>query len=289
MSRLQTGALVVAAIVAAAVSGGLVGGGAAVALVRNAYNGPVESTVVPEVVVNSAELGEPMTLRVRLPLEYEADPNQAFSVLWVLDGSSQGTHAARTIETLSRIGLAEPSIVVEVPGSSRGRRSDFTPPWDDRSPDSRADRFLGFLVGEAMPAVADAYRVKEDHVLVGHSLGGLFSLYALLERPSLFDGYFVSSPSTWIEDEKILDQLETAAASEAVLPTCLFLSLGAAEGNEMASGFETLETILESWPASGLRWEATITEGADHGSNLRLSLPMAVRWYFDGCGTATGP
>ena len=279
MSKLKTGLLVVAAIVAAGVSGGLVGAGAAVALVRSAYNGPVASAPLPEVLVNSVELGEPITLRVRLPTEYQAHPERTFPVLWVFDGRSQGTHVARTMQTLSRIGIAEPAIVVEVPNSSRGRRSDFTPPWEGGSADSRADRFYGFLENEALPAVTDAFRVDETHVLVGHSLGGVFALHALLQQPSLFDGYFVFSPSVWVGGEQMLNEFEDVAASGATLPTRLFVSLGEAEDNEMLSGFRSLERILESWPTSGLLWQAAITEGADHGSNPELSFPVAARWY----------
>jgi predicted alpha/beta superfamily hydrolase len=279
VSRLKTGALVVVALLVAAAAGGLVGGGAAVALIRTAYNGPVASARLPEVLVSSVELGEPVTLGVHVPLEYEADPSRAFPVLWVLDGPSQGKQVARTMQTLSRIGIAEPSIVVEVPSSSRGRSADFIPPWENGSPDAQADRFHRFLVHEAIPAVAERYRVGNTRVLVGHSLGGLFTLYALLQEPSLFDGYFAFSPAVWVRDRQILTDLERAGTSLSVVPTNLFLSLGATEGNRMLSGFEAVEGILESWPASGLRWKATITEGADHGTNPELSFPVAMQWY----------
>lgn len=279
MSKLKTGVLVVTAILVAAVAGGIVGGAAAVALVRNAYNGPVGSAILPEVLVNSHELGEPITLRVHLPVEYNTDLDRSFPVLWVLDGHSQGTQIARSMRTLSRIEIAEPSIVVEVPSSSRGRQSDYMPPWEDSPPDAQADRFYRFLEGEAVPALAEAYRVNGTRILVGHSMGGLFTLYALLQNSPLFEGFFVFSPSVWVGDEQILGELERATPSPTAVPTRLFLSLGENEGNEMRSGFEALETILTSWPTSGLRWTATITAGADHGSNPELSFPAAVRWY----------
>ena len=220
-----------------------------------------------------------MTLRVHLPVEYDSDPDRSFPVIWVVDGPSQGAQVARSMQTLSRIEISEPSIVVEVPSSSRGRQSDFIPPWEDSAPDAQADRFYRFLEDEAIPAVAEAYRVNGSRVLVGHSMGGLFTLYALLQQPSLFDGYFVFSPSVWVGGEQILGELERATPSPNSVSTQLFLSLGESEGYEMLSGFEALETILASWPSSGLRWQATITEGADHGSNPELSFPVAARWY----------
>lgn len=277
--RLRKGLLVVAAILTSAVAGGVVGGGAAVALVRSAYNGPVQPSALPEVVVNSEALGEPMALRVHLPMEYDGDPNRSFPEIWVLDGRSQGAQVARSTQMLSRIGVVEPSIVVEVPATSRGRRADFTPPWEDAPAGSHADRFLRFLEVEALPAVAAVYRVEGRRVLVGHSLGGLFALYALLQNPPLFDGHFVFSPSVWVADERVLDDLDRAAAAGSPLRTDLFVSLGEAEGNEMHSGFEALEGMLGSWSAPGLRWRTAVTEGANHGTNPELSFPVAAQWY----------
>lgn len=279
MSKIKTGALFAAATLAAGAAGGLVGGGAAIALVRSAYNGPVQTSALPELVVNSEQLGEPVTLRVRLPLEYDSEPGRSFPVLWVLDGPSQGEGVARSAQVLARVGVSEPWIVVEVPSSSRSRKADFTPPWPDFTGDAQADRFHEFLRTEAIPAVEEAYRAEGGRVLVGHSLGGLFCLYALLRDPTLFDGYFVFSPSTWLEDLAIVDDLERAVESGATAPTSLFLSLGAAEGNRMLSGFEATVRLLDSWSDSGLRWEATITEDADHVTNPILSFPVALQWY----------
>lgn len=173
----------------------------------------------------------------------------------------------------------EPLIVVEVPSSSRGRRADFTPPWDGGPADAQADRYFEFLRTEALPAIAEAYRVGETQVLVGNSLGGLFALYALLADPLLFEGYFAFSPSVWIVDEEILRELEGATGRELQAPTSLYLSLGDAEGNEMLSGFESVRTTLTSWAGFRLRWHAEITANADHRSNPVLSFPAALRWF----------
>lgn len=99
--------------------------------------------------------------------------------------------------------------------------------------------------------------------------------------PALFNGYFAFSPSVWIADEQILGELERAAPASSAVPPRLFLSLGETEGNQMLSGCRALETLLASWPTSSLRWQATITGGADHGSNPELSIPVAARWYSE--------
>lgn len=282
MSRVKTGALVVGALVAASLTGGLVGGGAAVALVRSAYNGPVEASALPEMVVNSTELGEPVTLRIHLPMGFEPAADRSYPVFWVLDGPANGDHVAGTLRTLQLVDLAQPSIVVEVPASSRGRASDFIPPRDGGRPDAHADRFHRFLEREAGPALRAAYPVGDTEVLVGHSLGGLFALYALLVHPESFDAYFAFSPSVWVDDEAILGDLDARAEADGRLPTALYVSLGSREGNEMRSGFDAVTARLREWEPSGLRWTSMLTEGAGHGNNPELSFPVAVRWLFDG-------
>ncbi|MGB5302336.1 MAG: alpha/beta hydrolase-fold protein [Gemmatimonadota bacterium] len=281
MTKLKTVLLVAVLIVVAAAVAGLVGAGAAIALVKSSYNGPVNIDRRSELTVHSNELGESMTLRLHLPVEYAREPDRRFPVVWVLDGSSQGTDIHRATQTLSRIGAAEPSIVVEVPHSSSGRDDDFRPPaeagvtWG-----GQADRFLRFLEIEAIPSVETGFRADTLRVLAGHSLGGLFALYALAERPQLFDAYFAFSPSVWVGGESIIPQLRSALQQPREGETFLYVSLGSQEGNEMATGFDTLRETLDAYAPPGLRWQMEVTAGADHGSNPILSYPVAASHYW---------
>ncbi len=104
----------------------------------------------------------------------------------------------------------------------QARAEDYTPPAPDLSQtgDTRAtrqggaDRFLRFLRDELKPAIADAYPVDASRTaLLGHSYGGLFALYALLQHPALAQTYVASSPSVWWNKAHIAQELERAAAS----------------------------------------------------------------------------
>ena len=280
MTRVKTVLVVAVLIVVAAAVGGLVGAGAAIALVKSSYNGPVNIERRSELTVHSDEFGESVLLRLHLPVEYAQEPNRRFPVVWVLDGPSQGTKVHRATQTLSRIGAAEPSIVVEVPRSGSGRTDDFTPPNEASTRGGRADRFLRFLEREAIPSVEETFRADTDRVLVGHSLGGLFALFALAERPELFDAYFAFSPSVWVDDEEIIPLLQRALPRERAGETFLYVSIGAQEGNEMAGGFDAVRETLETYAPPGLRWQMEITAGADHGSNPILSYPVAASQYW---------
>ena len=90
-----------------------------------------------------------------------------------------------------------------------------------------ADRFHGFLAQELMPAIAGAWPADlADQTLYGHSMGGLFTLHALLNHPNSFRNFVASSPSIWWSDRQVLDavpafarRVETGAAQPRVLIT----------------------------------------------------------------------
>ena len=52
-----------------------------------------------------------------------------------------------------------------------------------------------FIEKELVPHVEANYPVTQFRTLIGHSYGGLFTLFALAERPALFNYYLAIDPS----------------------------------------------------------------------------------------------
>jgi hypothetical protein len=80
------------------------------------------------------------------------------------------------------------------------RPRDFIP--SDSSKNARenfgkADRFYLFMKNELIPEVEKKLPNKKDRSFFGHSFGGLFCLYTLLQPDKLFDRHFAISPSIW--------------------------------------------------------------------------------------------
>ena len=61
--------------------------------------------------------------------------------------------------------------------------------------DGGAAVFLDFMEKELVPYVETHYPVTNFRTLIGHSYGGLFTIYALSERPTLFHYYLAIDPS----------------------------------------------------------------------------------------------
>jgi predicted alpha/beta superfamily hydrolase len=274
--------LLLAAVVAgSAAVAGVVGGAAGTSLARRVLGvapGALPGDAFP---VQSTVLGETLTLSVRLPVGYAAHPDQRYPVLWTTDGRSHLEHAAATTETLYRLGLGPQTIVVAVPASSLGRASDFLPPDDGWSEwNGRADRFLEFLVDDARPAVTSEFRTTDQHLVFGHSFGGVFVSWGWSTRPDAFDGWFASSPSWWTAGGGMLPHLEAALGADRVTDVWFGATLGAEEGRDMSRWFEDARGLFDAADPANSAHRFSLTADGDHGSNPSLSLPGALAAFW---------
>jgi predicted alpha/beta superfamily hydrolase len=167
----------------------------------------------------TSDSGEVYRIFVSLPSEGEP-PEDGYPVLYVLDGNAYfGSFAqARWVQEFLPIGK---SIIVGVGYPTEDaydvrRLNDYTAPLLDPPPrqwrelakyKSGARRqFLDFMTGKLRTEVSRRYRADPDrHSLFGHSLGGLFALYALYERPQAFHSIVAASPSMEWNEQGILD------------------------------------------------------------------------------------
>lgn len=150
--------------------------------------------------MRSTVLGEDREVIVHPPESYLSHPDRRYPVIYVLDGSNQDIHTARSAALMARIGLMPEVLVVGVPNvSGPGRQRDYTPPFmvqdidDAKSPMGRGDRFLEFMRTELIPDIERNYRADSTRMLLGHSRGGLLVAYSLMATPELFQARFAHS------------------------------------------------------------------------------------------------
>ncbi|HKC48361.1 MAG TPA: alpha/beta hydrolase-fold protein [Gemmatimonadales bacterium] len=150
----------------------------------------------------SRVLGESRVIDVALPAGYERDSTQRYPVLVVLDGEFEHEIAASIARFYATMSQLPPLIVVGIRNTDRNH--DFTPApvaGFDAPPEAQrpggAAAFLSFISDELVPWIDRSYRTAPLRVLVGHSLGGLFALYTIAQRPDLFTGYLIMEPSAW--------------------------------------------------------------------------------------------
>lgn len=185
----------------------------------------------------------PRKVDVWLPPQYTEDSDTRFPVLYMHDGQNLFEPekaytgitwgVAEAITKLSTEGVIDPVIVVGI-WNTENRVGDYLPkkPFDTwkgelliklaklRRPkfDVKlvADQYLQLLVEVIKPMIDSTYRTKTDaaHTAVmGSSMGGLISLYALCEYPAVFGGAGCVSTHWPIVKPVIRPYLETQLPS----------------------------------------------------------------------------
>ena len=226
-------------------------------------------TVGKHEVLQSKILGEKRDILISVP--HQTRPNMPLLV--VLDGEWTFTKVAVIVDHLVSNGRLPPTVVAGIVNTDRGR--DFTPTFEgDEFATGPADRFLSFIADELIPQLATEYPIGKYHILAGHSNGGMFSLYAFIRRPEIFQANITLSPSFGLDD-RFVAQLGRAIAKPASSPRFVFLGAGGDEEADIAVGAMRLAKTFEMSSNANLEYHYEIFPGETHGS-------VGLRAYYRG-------
>jgi hypothetical protein len=178
-------------------------------------------------------------------------------------------------------------IVVGITNTDRTR--DLTPTRVERRPGNvngfptsgGADNFLKFIETELIPHVEKQYRVQPFRVFAGHSLGGLFTVHAMLTRPELFNAYIAVSPSLQWDNFEITERAKKFFASRPDYNRTLYVSLGNEPG-DIGDGFKLFSDMLAKQKIGNFVWQASHMTDEDHGSVVLRSHYEGLRKVYDG-------
>jgi predicted alpha/beta superfamily hydrolase len=224
--------------------------------------------------LESRALGQTRTLDVSLPSDYERNPERRYPVLYVLDGDWEQEMAAAIARFYADAGVVPPMIVVGLRTADRFHTLTTTPAPGRPAPAEPgnaggADAFLRFVGDELVPWAARTFRTDSMRVLVGHSLGGLFTAHALAERPTLFTGWVLLEPSLWWNDGRERNAMVAALRSPA-----------GRHARVMAVNMERLGLDTTRWGGDAPMIREIDTEGETHSSMALPGLARALRTLF---------
>jgi uncharacterized protein len=208
-----------------------------------------------------------------------------YPVIYLLDGYEPGFSAVSSIVELLGGGggnLSFPQmIVVGIPNTDRTR--DLTPTHVSSSAmmDSASlsvtgggEKFISFIETELIPHIDSLYSTAPYRILIGHSLGGLMSLFALVNHTRLFNAYIAIDPTTTWDDQFLVRQIHEAATRKTFADRSLFMGMA----NSMNIGVDTsfigpfmrcnagLRDFLDQHPESMLTFNSTYYPQYDHQS-----------------------
>jgi predicted alpha/beta superfamily hydrolase len=236
--------------------------------------------------IESKVLAETRTYVIHTPASYK-NGKEAYPVLVLQDAEGHFAHTASAVDLLSGNGRIPPMIVVGINNTDRTR--DMTPskpgtgfggtPWVGSA--GGADKFLAFIADELLPTIDRNYRTRPYRVLIGHSLGGLFAVYALMNRPEVFKGYLIISPSLWWDDQVLVKAAQPYFAAHKDLRADLYMTMGN-EGEAMLGGAWRLCAVLEESKLTDLRWQFKRSPEEDHGTIPYMSTYEGLQAIFAG-------
>jgi predicted alpha/beta superfamily hydrolase len=209
----------------------------------------------------SEHIEEVYDLLIYMPQEDES-ARRRYPVVYALDMAFQGQQQAID-DALAT--LAQDVIVVGL-GNPEHRDRDYTPDRGASTPEGHggAANFYNFLVDELVPYIDANYDTDGvNRTLIGHSYGGLFTLFALLsEGPEQrhFNAFIASSPTLGFAVELLADMEASMYARSRELPVTLHLSAGEEGGlteacralaTRLASrGYDKLYLMMSEFPVS---------------------------------------
>ena len=119
-----------------------------------------------------------------------------------------------------------------------------------------------------------------DKGIEGHSLGGLFVTYCLLQEPNLFNKYGINSPSIWWDNKKMYKIERSFAEKNKSLKAQVFLTVGNKEGESMVAQMMAFADSLKKHNYSGLALTIQIFEDEGHFSVVPASISRTLRTLY---------
>jgi predicted alpha/beta superfamily hydrolase len=230
----------------------------------------------------ASKIGQRFELLVSLPEDY-ANSGKRYPVLYVLDGWHFPLMAFLQNNNLYSERMP-PVIFVNISHGEGNvmllRARDFTPTRTKVEPTSGGGAaFLDFLEHDVIPFVDRTWRtIPSDRGLLGHSYGGLFAIYALEQRPGLFQRIVAASPvAGW--DNRLVFKGARERLRSLPAPVRLDLSAGDQEPG-LADDAAAFAKMLDELRPAGLDYRFTLYRGENHNSVRLASFPAGLYWVY---------
>lgn len=251
------------------------------------------STAPQEVYISSTQMqkitsaiivGQEYNLYINLPGNY-GDTTKTFPVIYVLDAQWDFTLLNAIYGQQYYDGFMPSAVIVGItwggknPNPDSLRARDFTPTNVKYGPQSgNAPKFLAFIKNELIPFIESKYKVKkDDRTLMGSSLGGLFTLYALFHETHLFNRYILTSPALTWDNEVTFKYESEYAEKNKDLPAKLFIGIGQYEEQSI---FNKFVNSLKSRNYKSLDFTDMVLAGVGHSGAKSIGFTYGLQTVF---------
>lgn len=178
----------------------------------------------------SETLKEYREIYIQLPDNYKPEENRKYPVTYILDGEVL-LSTVNNVQSFYSGGFTPEMVLIGV-SNAKNRTRDLTTskitkkygmPFNEEN--GEADNFSEFIEAELIPFIENKYPVSSFRTLIGHSYGGLFAIYTLINHPQLFSNYLAIDPSLDWDNQNLLAEVQEKLSSQNYNGKSLFMSL----------------------------------------------------------------
>jgi predicted alpha/beta superfamily hydrolase len=252
---------------------------------------PRRYTASPQVRILDTAFSIPQLDRKRrvwiyLPKGY-ATSSKIYPVLYMHDGQNLFNEQTapfgewgvdECLDTLQQQ-LGKECIVIGIDNGGSKRMTEYNPSDNDKYGKGEGKQYAEFLAKTLKPFIDTKYRTKkgpENTFVAGSSMGGLISMYAILQYPEVFGAAGVFSPSFWIAPDMfgLAEKFTTPGMPK------FYLYMGAKEGANMMPEMQRMSEILQKKQRFAIR---TVTNplGQHNEKYWRQEFADFYRWLMN--------
>ena len=231
--------------------------------------------------IEAPQLKTTKKIWIYLPEDYSATAKK-YSVIYMHDAQnlfdSKTAYSGEWNVDEKLDSLKAPVIVVGIEHGNEKRIDELTPFKNEKYGGGNADNYLDFIVKTLKPYIDKNYRTKpkaKNTIIMGSSLGGLVSYYAILKYPETFGKAGVFSPSFWFSND-----IYTLTEKAPKIKTKIYFLCGDKESDDMVKDMTKMERLLDTKRCYCLHLtKSKIVKGGEHNEKLwRDGFVKAVLW-----------
>lgn len=226
------------------------------------------------------------TVRVYLPEDYD-ESVEAYPVIYAHDGQNLFDDSTSYAgewgldESLNNLAMETgfKAIVVGVDNGLEKRINELSPWENPEYGPAEGDGYMDFIVNQLKPHVDSVYRThpeREHTAILGSSMGGLISHYAIYKFPHVFSKVIIFSPSYWYSNEIWDYTLNNSVPHDSRL----WLEIGEKEGNAVDNTNKMYRVIIDSGHPETNIVKQIDPEGEHNEPSWRRQFVPAIKWLF---------
>lgn len=238
--------------------------------------------------MTSTNVDDDFKIYVYLPPNYP-QANFDYSLIIGLDGDSEFENMAGIVSKEIRNSDIPSSIFVGIGyGGTDRRNRDYTPSITqgvESDETGGAENFYNFIRAELIPELEDNYQIDTTNTktLMGHSYGGLFTLYAMFQERNTnpFDKFIPVASSFWYDSGVIFEFEETYSQKNSDFQATIYTTMGSLEGAVMVASFEEMNERINNRNYPSLVYKSEILKKYGHSRSDYISYKNGLVYVFN--------